>query len=83
MVTVDQRRRFKADRVCAPYGVDEYGGINPTCPDVLIRWPRAVLTVKSKFTEHWLPSGHPPQKRAVVSGRSPDDAHHPSRLNKV
>jgi hypothetical protein len=32
--------------------LNEYGGSNPTCPDVLVTWPRAVLTVESKFTEH-------------------------------
>jgi hypothetical protein len=30
----------------------EFGGANPTCPDVLIRGPGAVLTVESKFTEY-------------------------------
>ncbi len=32
--------------------LNEYGGSNPTCPDVVISWPRAVVTVESKFTEH-------------------------------
>jgi hypothetical protein len=31
--------------------LNEYGGSNPTCPDAIIRWPGAALTVESKFTE--------------------------------
>ena len=30
----------------------EYGGQNPTCPDVLVTWADALITVESKFTEH-------------------------------
>lgn len=37
--------------------LNEYGGSNPTCPDVLVRWPTAVLTIESKFTEHLGPCG--------------------------
>jgi hypothetical protein len=32
--------------------LNEYGGSNPTCPDVVIDWSDAVMTVESKFTEH-------------------------------
>jgi hypothetical protein len=32
--------------------LNEIGGSNPTCPDVLAEWPALVLTVESKFTEH-------------------------------
>lgn len=32
--------------------LNEHGGGNPTCPDVLVSWPDVVLTVESKFTEH-------------------------------
>src|SRR6266542_1760358 len=32
--------------------LNEHGGSNPTCPDVLITWADAVMTVESKFTEH-------------------------------
>lgn len=35
----------------------EYGGSNPTCPDVLAEWPDLVLTIESKFTEHLSPCG--------------------------
>jgi hypothetical protein len=30
----------------------EIGGRNATCPDVLVEWPEATLTIESKFTEH-------------------------------
>jgi hypothetical protein len=35
--------------------LNEHGGVNPTCPDVLAIWPDSVLTVESKFTETLAP----------------------------
>lgn len=32
--------------------LNEIGGANPTCPDVLAEWPELVLVIESKFTEH-------------------------------
>ena len=32
--------------------LNEIGGSNATCPDVLVEWPQATLTIESKFTEH-------------------------------
>jgi hypothetical protein len=32
--------------------LNEYGGSNPTCPDVLVTWSGGALAIESKFTEH-------------------------------
>lgn len=37
--------------------LNEIGGSNATCPDVLVEWPKLVLTIESKFTEHLGPCG--------------------------
>ncbi|MFN2469718.1 MAG: hypothetical protein ABR583_01785 [Gaiellaceae bacterium] len=37
--------------------LNEFGGANATCPDVLVEWPTLTLTIESKFTEHLGPCG--------------------------
>jgi hypothetical protein len=37
--------------------LNEIGGSNATCPDVLVEWPSLTLTIESKFTEHLSPCG--------------------------
>ncbi len=37
--------------------LNEIGGSNATCPDVLVEWPELTLTIESKFTEHLGPCG--------------------------
>lgn len=37
--------------------LNEIGGSNATCPDVLVEWPGLTLTIESKFTEHLSPCG--------------------------
>lgn len=53
--------------------LNEIGGRNATCPDVLVEWPQLVLTIESKFTEHLGPCGQiqllrPGGKRAIKAG---------------
>jgi hypothetical protein len=49
--------------------LNEYGSRNPTCPDVLIRWPGVVLTIESKFTEHLGGCSQARTSRIKVNGR--------------
>jgi hypothetical protein len=44
----------------------ERGGQHSTCPDVLITWPDAVLTVESKFTERPDVCGQPKRRRRTI-----------------
>jgi Restriction Endonuclease associating with ARP len=49
----------------------ERGGKHPTCPDVLVSWPDAVMTIESKFTEQLDGCGQlkPSRRTFIVDGK--------------
>jgi hypothetical protein len=49
--------------------LNEYGTSNPTSPDVLVRWPRYVLAVESKFREQLGHCGQVKKTDPACSGR--------------
>jgi hypothetical protein len=59
--------------------LNEIGGSNATCPDVLVDWPGVVLTIESKFTEHLGPCGQidarRPSGKLVIKARACSGNH--------